>query len=186
MAPTDTADPLMTIINALKPLKSDERHRAVDAAMTYLGETKKAPAAEARETAPEGGGDESYPVAANRWMKQNGVSPDELDQVFLFNGDGSFDIHSAPGKSKREQTLNTYILTGVGQFLATNTKTFADKLARGFCESIGCLDAANHAAHIKNYTGSEFSGSKSKGYTVTNVGLKRGAALVKELASTAK
>jgi hypothetical protein len=105
--------------------------------------------------------------------------------VFHFNDDGTFDIHDAPGKSKKEKTLNTYILTGVGKYLTTKTRDFDDSMARGFCESIGCYDPANHASHLKN-KGSEFSGDKNKGYSLTNVGVKRGAALVKELAGAVK
>ena len=45
--------------------------------------------------------------------------------------------------------------------------------------------AANHAVHLKNNRG-EFSGHKQRGYTLTNVGMKRGAAIVKELLGTAK
>jgi hypothetical protein len=118
-------------------------------------------------------------------MQQYSVSPEELDQVFHFKGDGIFDIHDAPGKSKKEKTLNTYILTGVGRFLITNNREFDDQTVRGFCETIGCYDRANHAAYMKA-KGPEFSGDKKKGYSLTNVGVKRGATLVKEVAATAK
>jgi hypothetical protein len=63
---------------------------------------------------------------------------------------------------------------------------FENAMARGFCEKIGCYDQANHAVHLKKNKGGEFSGDKNKGYTLTSVGMKRGAALVKELAGAAK
>ena len=90
-----------------------------------------------------------------------------------------------PGRSKKEKTLNAYILTGLGRFLTKNDRVFDDALARGFCETIGCYDPANHAAHLKD-KGPEFTGDKSRGYSVTNLGIKRGAALVKEHAGAAK
>ncbi|SRR5579871_696682 len=189
MAETDTTNALTTIIKALTPLSSGERRRTVDAAMLFLGETAEAPPAEPKTgTTPagKGAGDGGYPTGVNERMKQHGVPAEELDQVFHFNGDGSFDIHDAPGRSKREKTLNTYILTGFGKFLATGDRAFDDAMARGFCETIGCYDAANHAAHLKKYKGPEFSGDKSKGYSLTNAGLKRGAALVKEIAGAAQ
>lgn len=187
MSNTDTTKALTTIINALMPLTSDERHRTVDSAMLFLGETpsvqaeRKSLAADQGNT-PSGGG---YPPRITSWMKKYGVSADELDQVFHFKDDGSFDIHDAPGKSKKEKSLNTYILTGVGKYLTSDERVFDDALAREFCQTIGCFDQANHAAHLKD-KGPEFSGGKSKGYSITNAGVKRGAALVKELASVAK
>jgi hypothetical protein len=54
-------------------------------------------------------------------------------------------------------------------------------MARQFCERIGCYDQANHAAHIKN-RGNEFTGDKNRGYSLTNPGIKKGVALIKELA----
>jgi hypothetical protein len=176
MPATDTTAVLMTIVKALTPLSSEERNRTVDAAMLFLGETTKA-------LNDSGAG--SYPARVDAWMKQYGVSAKELDRVFHFNADGSFAIHDSPGKSKRDKTLHTYILVGIGNFLTTNDRAFDDKLARRFCKTIGCYDAPNHAAFLRN-KGPEFSGDKSKGYSLTKIGVKRSAALVKELARAAK
>lgn len=182
MASTDTTSALTSIINILTPLTSEDRHRTVNAAMLFLGETVKAPGPAGTG---KGVGEGSNPGAVGAWMTQYGVSQDQMDQVFHFNNDGSFSIHDAPGRSKKEKTLNTYILTGLGKFLMTNDRAFDNSMARGFCETIGCVDPGNHAAYLKN-KGPEFSGDKNKGYSLTNVGVKRGAALVKELASAAK
>jgi hypothetical protein len=125
-------------------------------------------------------------------MKQNDVSSEELDvsseeldQVFHFGDEGTFDLLHSPGKSKKEQTTNTYILTGLGRYLAANDRSFDDATARGFCETIGRFDSTNHATYVKKNKG-EFSGDKTKGDSLTNVGVKRGAALVKEVAGGAK
>lgn len=187
MTDPEAPDALMTIIKVLAPLGSEDRHRTVDAAMVYLGERARAATAASKSgdaTAGKDINDGDYPPAVITWMKQYGISAEELDKTFHFDGSG-FDIHGSPGRSKREKTLNTYILTGVGTFLATNGRAFEDAIARGFCETIGCYDPANHAKHIKD-KGPEFSGDKKKGYTLTNVGIKRGAELVKELAGAAK
>jgi len=125
-----------------------------------------------------------YSPHITKWMKQNDVSSEELDRVFHFDGD-TFDLLHAPGKSKKEQTTNTYILTGLGKYLAANDRSFDDATARGFCETIGCFDSTNHATYVKKNKG-EYSGDKTKGYSLTNVGVKRGAALVKEVAGGAK
>lgn len=181
-------DPLTAIVSALKPLDSDERRRTVEAALHYLGEA--AFTSTERHCTNERGhvGDyaSDYPAAVATWLKQNDVTTDELDQTFHFNPDGTFDIHDVPGKSKKEKSLNTYILTGLGHYLATSSYEFDDATARGFCQSLGCYDNANHATHMKEYKGAEFTGDKNRGYTITKPGVRRGAALVKELASLAR
>jgi hypothetical protein len=177
---------LTSIIEALKSLSSEERQRTVNAAMMFLGETmvpkpKPAGGGAAEEDHDDGAGGD-HPVHRSKWMKQYGVSAEELDQVFHFNSDGSFDLLDAPGKSKKEQMLNTYILAGLGKYLSSGgDRGFDDATARQFCETIRCYDQANHAAHLKN-RGPEFTGDKNKGYSLTNPGVKRGAALVKEVA----
>jgi len=188
MSEADTTDPLVSIIASLKPLTSEERRRTVDAAMLYLGESSGAippmlnPANVQKAKDAVGGG---YPDAVRKWASDNEISNVELDRVYDFKDDGSFVIHDAPGRSKKDKTLNAYILAGVGKFLTTNDRAFDDKLARGFCEVIGCYDSPNHAKYLAE-KGAEFSGDKSKGYSLSNVGLRRAAALVKELASTDK
>lgn len=193
---SSAADPttkaLTTIIDALTPLSSEERHRTVGAAMIFLGETVAAPQrknAEAGKTGDKPSDDDDtdgqYSPFILKWMKQHSVSAEELDQVFHFGPENSFDLLHAPGKSKKEQTLNTYILTGLGHYLAsTGDRSFDDATARAFCERIGCYDQANHAAHLKS-RGPEFTGEKSRGYGLTNPGIRRGAALVKEVSNSA-
>jgi biotin operon repressor len=117
-------------------------------------------------------------------MQQNGISTEELDQVFQFKADG-FEIHNVPGTSKKEKTQNAYVLTGLGTFLTKNDRTFTDAMARDFCKTIGCFDPPNHAKYLKE-KGSEFSGDKSRGYLLSNVGVKRGAMIVRELAAKPK
>ncbi|MFN3623982.1 MAG: hypothetical protein ACK4TP_07960 [Hyphomicrobium sp.] len=183
----DPEEALLSLVRILKPLPSEERHRAVMAAMTYLGENfapiKQQPSADNSSAASTGGGDGDYPKAVEGWMKKEGVTPDELDQVIQFHPDGTFAIHSVPGKTKKEQTLNAYVLTGVCTFLTTGERTFQDAVARQICADIGCLDKSNHAATLGD-AGPEFSGDKNKGYSLSNVGIKRGAVIVKELAGT--
>jgi hypothetical protein len=179
---------LTAIINALTPLSSEERHRHVNAAMLFLGE-RQAPADDKQTRAESGTNDvvgRSHSAAVSRWMADNDISTQDLDRVFHIKDDGNFDLHDVPGKSKKEQTLNTYILTGVGKFLTTDGRAFDDSTARDFCEKIGCYDGPNHAAQLKKNKGGELSGDKKQGYALTNIGMKRGAALVKELAGAAK
>lgn len=187
-ADDDSSGALTAVIRVLRPLSSEDRHRTVGAAMVFLGETAtlKFVGGDAGATgvgAGDTGGD--YAPAAIKWMEQNQISAEELDMVFQFKGDGTFEIHDAPGKSKKEKTLNTYVLTGLGAYIVKGGRNFTDSMARAYCETLGCLDRPNHATYLKE-KGNEFSGDKTNGYALSNPGVRRGATLVKELASRAK
>jgi hypothetical protein len=178
---------LTAIIETLAALAPEDRQRTVQAAMMFLGTPTK-PAVDRQLADEEDHGEdtaaEDYPAAAEKWMAQNHVSRDQLGRAFHFKGDGKFELHDAPGASKRERALNTYILTGVGKYLATENREFDDATARAFCKKIGCFDAANHSYTIKSNKGGEFSGDTKAGFMVTNIGLKRGAELVKALGAS--
>jgi hypothetical protein len=114
-------------------------------------------------------------------MKQYGISIDELQQVLQL-GSGTADVIAGdiPGKNKKEKTYNAYVLTGLASLLSSGNTTFDDKSARELCERFGCYDQANHSSTIKD-RGNEFNGTKDTGWNLTAPGLKRGAALVKEM-----
>ncbi len=167
------------IIAILTPLPSEERSRVMNAAMMLLGEAS--PKLGAVSTDDEVGAVSNLSPRAKAWMKQNSVTNEELEQVFHMSETGTEVIAShIPGKNKKEQTYNAYILTGIAQLLATGNPSFQDKTARTLCESSGCYDSANHSAHLKD-RGNEFTGTKDKGWTLTAPGLKRGAEVIKEL-----
>ena len=118
----DSEEALLGLVRLLKPMTSEERHRAVNAAMTYVGE----PFSPANGSPSGGGGRASadnaggggvdlggYPKAVAAWMKQYDISPEVLDPIIQFQEDGTFAIHDVPGKTKKEQSLNVYTLTGV-------------------------------------------------------------------------
>jgi hypothetical protein len=173
------------LLEVLKPLGSEERKRAIRAAMILLGDgqpdatlTGDAQGAETGQLGDLG----DLPLRARTWMKQNGISSTQLQQVFHLSKDGAEVIASVPGKSKKEQTYNAYVLVGLGQLLSTGSAMFQDKSARALCESSGCYDSANHSVHLKN-RGNEFTGTKDKGWTLTVPGLQRAAEIVKGMSS---
>jgi len=178
MADVQQIAAVTTIVDALTPFSSEERHRIIRAALAFLGE-----APPTAPTAPEEPvhalGD--LPPRARAWLKQNGVASEDLLQSFhLADGNAELIASQLPGKSKKEQTYSAYILTGIGRLLATGDAVFDDKLARSACETYGCYDSANHSAHLRD-RGNEFTGNKDKGWTLTAPGLRRGAELIKEM-----
>jgi hypothetical protein len=190
MMENDTKNVLMEettkVVQVLTPLSTTDRARLVIAAFAILGDavpniTPRNIVRNAREGAAAEGGDiGDLPLRARTWMNQNGISSAELEQVFHLAESDVEVIATVPGKNKKEQTYNAYILTGVGQLLLAGTAAFSDKAARALCESSGCYDQANHSASIRD-RGNEFTGTKDKGWTLTAPGLKRAAEIVKGL-----
>ena len=181
-----TTEIVSEIVELLTPLDSAERTRAIKASLVLLDE--EVPTGPSRVGADSGtspledaGETSMLPTRARTWMKQTGVSLEELQQVFHL-ADGSAEVIAGeiPGKNKKEKTYNAYVLTGLSKLLSTGAAAFDDKTARGLCESSGCYDKANHSVTIKD-RGNEFTGTKEKGWTLTAPGLKRAAALVKEM-----
>jgi hypothetical protein len=182
----DGTQTLTQMIKILQPLSSDERHRNIEAALTFLGD--KGFAATSKPNQPSdgggGGGDHDHPAARAGRMKQYGIASAHVERVFDFRDDGTFAILDVPGSAMREQTLNIYILTGLGTFLATGGRQFADPLARAYCEEHSCLDGPNHSKTLGGKH-PEFSGDKNNGWSITVPGIKRGAELVKQVAEAA-
>lgn len=174
-------DAMTKVVEVLSPLSSEDRARVIGAALALMGDaqSKTAPL---KPVEPELDDAEFGPLSprARSWMSQHGVSAAELQQMFhAVNGEVEV-IATIPGRNKKDQTYNAYVLAGLSQLLATGTPAFTDKAARALCEASGCYDSANHAAHLKA-KGNEFTGSKDKGWTLTAPGLRRAADMVKEL-----
>jgi hypothetical protein len=174
------------VVDVLSPLSSEDRTRVVIAAFTILGDAlsditpRKAVRAVDAGGMIEGGDLRDLPLRARTWMNQTSLSAAEIQQVFHV-AEGNVEVIAAvPGRNKKEQTYNAYILAGLGQLLLTGSAVFSDKAARALCESSGCYDQANHSASIRD-RGNEFTGTKDKGWTLTAPGLRRGAELIKDL-----
>jgi hypothetical protein len=182
MAEIKVTEVVARIVDILTPLSSEERKRVISASLTLLGDEaasfRKTGAGASHESGEEAG---DFSPRAQVWMRQNSISTDELQQVFHL-ADGAVEVIASeiPGKNAKEKTYSSYVLTGIARLLATGEPSFDDKSARALCKSSGCFNAANHALYLSD-KGNEFTGTKEKGWTLTAPGLKRGAALVKEL-----
>src|SRR5882672_4747126 len=183
MADKKTTEIVSEIFELLNPLPSEDRHRVIQASLTLLGEvaSPSKPRGEVDGSGSDAGGDSSISSRARIWMKQYGISVEELQQVFQLEA-GSAEVIAGeiPGKNKKEKTYNAYILTGMSALLSVGSSSFDDKSARALCERFGCYDQPNHSSIIKD-RGNEFTGTKDTGWNLTAPGLKRGASLVKEM-----
>jgi hypothetical protein len=170
------------IVDELSPLGSDDRRRAIKAAMTLLGEeTVKSEVADTDHVESEEA--MAFPPRVRTWMRQNDLSVGALQNTFhVENGAAEF-IAEAPGSTNKDKVRNAYILTGISNFLVTGDQRFDDAAARAFCVRFGFYDRTNHSKYIKG--GNEFTGTRERGWTLTIPGLKAGANLIKEIGNLA-
>jgi hypothetical protein len=181
-------DALLALVDILKPLPSPDRKRAVLGALHFLEEDwvplpRKKEEARLPEAPPEPNG--AFPAAVQSWMKKNDLTAEEVEQVFALE-DGKINIIAdLPGRGKRDKTITTYTLMGLGTYLHSGDRKFADEPARETCAQHDAYDGANHAATMREMK-SELTGDKSNGWTITWPGLKKGAAIVKEIAAGSK
>lgn len=162
------------VVEELTAFSSEERRRIVQASLTLLGDTSPI----SDDKAEADNGDSGFPAKARSWMKQHELTSELIGQVFHPGENGMEIIAAIPGATRREQVRNAYVLSGIAQLLSTGETKFDDKAARLLCEKGGFFDRSNHMKYMK---GTEFTGSKEKGWVLTTPGLKHGASLVAEL-----
>src|SRR5579883_2093777 len=171
------------LVSALETLESpEERQRAIQPALAVFGDA----AAMASPTLSGGGAAQnlkhadgvSVEIQPNglAWMKRNSLGMPEIEQFFHIDDDG-VSLLRAVGKGKREQTINTYLLTGVSALLKTGKAEFPDEMARSNCENLGCYDVNNHGKTLERF-GTSLTGSKKAGWKETVPGQTRAAALL--------
>jgi hypothetical protein len=175
------------LVKMLMPLGSDERQRVIQASLTLLGEASVGSAGGSKSLDGSGGsgkashGIHGLSAKANAWVRQSGITSEQLEEVFDIDGASVSVIASnMPGKNLKEKTLNAYVIFGVGRLLASGEGNFDDKSARELCETLGCYNSANHALYLSSM-GNTLTGSKDKGWKLTAPGLRRGTELVKEM-----
>jgi hypothetical protein len=180
-------DIVATLVEELTPLGSDERHRAIQASLTLLGEAPIQAVGGTKSNEQHGAEEDvgEFSARSRIWMRQNSISPEELLQVFHVN-EGEVEIIASeiPGKSNRDKVRNAYVLLGIARLISLGEAKFDDKSARALCASSGFYDKTNHMKYMKG--GNEFTGSKDKGWMLTAPGLKHGAEIIKELISAAQ
>ena len=175
------AEVMVEVVNLLTPLASEDRKRVVSAALTMLGETSIAPEISQQKASIDievmNDGTALLP-RAKTWLKQNGLTSSDLEQVFHTSSAGvEYIAPDVPGNNSKEKTYNAYLLAGISKLLLNGEPNFDDKSARDLCRTLGCFNEGNHANYLKD-KGNGLTGSKEKGWTLTAPGLKQAAGLV--------
>lgn len=168
----------------LEPLTPEERRRVVQAVLTLLGDdvsirVPSAASGTGESQVEEGDAIAKLPPKAKAWVKKNGLTIEQLEHFFHFdNGSVTCIELAGNGKSKKDKTINSYLLMGVAALLSKGEAEFTDAEARQLCEHFGCYDSPNHATFCKAF-GNNITGSKSNGWKLTAPGLTAAADLVK-------
>jgi hypothetical protein len=182
--PADSAnsavDAVSKLIKVLQPLTPEDRQRAITATMVLLGQTNAPPVALKAPIDVMGSGD-GISGKALAWMSKNSISRDQLDHIFTVEPEAIDVIASRmPGSSKRQQTVQAFVICGLKAFIRSGDPAFTDKDARELCQKVGCYDTANHSNYMKAF-GNLIAGSKDGGWKLTNPGLSEAVKIVKEL-----
>jgi hypothetical protein len=178
-----TVDAIPKLVQLLAPLTPEDRQRAISAALIVFGQpTTLKPGALTHQSADEQiASVAGISAKASAWMSKYSVTEAELEHVFSIDAD-SIDVIAGklPGKSKRQQTVQAYLLSGLKSYLRSGDVAFSDRDARDTCDKVGCYDIANHSNYIKAF-GNLINGGKDSGWRLTNPGLSEVAKVVKHL-----
>ncbi|WP_254513742.1 hypothetical protein [Anatilimnocola floriformis] len=172
------------IVAELESLNNDdERERAIAGARAILGMNPGNSPGAPRDSSATASGDnaeslEGISSAGLAWIKRNHITGDSLQQHFHVEDGKATLIGSPIGATKREQSINAYLFTGIAMLLATGKPDFTDKAARDHCTALGCYDSANHSATTTQF-GNKITGTKKTGWKLTAPGLTAAAALLK-------
>ncbi len=187
--PKNPAELALELYNILLPHASEVRQRAIQSAMTSLGESPIAQRDTVRssigEVAEEAGdfGDVKLGAKALKWAQKHGITRAMLDEVFHLT-DGGFGViaNSVPGASKREMTVNCYLLSGLRGLLMDDAPSLNEGETIAVCKRLTAYDKNNHTAN-RQAVGNRMAGNRPT-FTLTGPGETAAAELVKQMTRT--
>ncbi|MEA2239505.1 MAG: hypothetical protein QOC81_4229 [Thermoanaerobaculia bacterium] len=155
-------------------LAAAERQADPDETVTGRGDESRS------SDAAEGDLEGISPVAV-RWMKRNSLMSSQLSSLFSLGVD-EIDLvaKAVPGKSIRERLHSVVLLTGVASYLSSGAARMTDDKVREASRHYDAYDGANFATTLKSL-GSEVTGTKEAGYTLTARGLTAATELVRQI-----
>ncbi|MCH8824169.1 MAG: hypothetical protein IH984_11760 [Planctomycetes bacterium] len=180
------------VFELMEPLESEDRHKIIASVMALLGEKPTSPTTQVVGSTSYGGeddlsfGDRKIGRAALRWIKQNQLDTNTIEQVFLID-QTSVEIIAAfvPGSTKKEQTCSAYLLTGIKALIDKDDSNFTDTEALSLCKLLGCYDKNNHSTN-RSSLGNKVAGNRTSGFTLPQPGLKAAAEVVRQIAKNSQ
>jgi hypothetical protein len=197
-------DAMAKVYAALKPLEPEAQTRVLDYVERRLALVRGVPLSPARVTRPQppavvdepaptpepepeedlnetADGLEGVSPLAQKWMKRNGMTPDQISDLFSLGVD-EIDLvaKSVPGDTTKDKFRNVLLLQGVASLLSGGTARIThDKLKQAAID-YNADAGTNFAKHMKSFA-AEVSGSKESGYTLTTKGLNSAKELIVEM-----
>jgi hypothetical protein len=175
----------LEIYNILFPFESEVRQRVIQSALTLLGETLLAPVGRsaALQSTVIGFDDVKVGPKAMKWLQKHALTREMLDEIYHFT-DGAVEIiaSSVPGASKREMTVNCYLLSGIRGLLKDDAPSLDETETIAICKRLTAYDKNNHTAN-RQFVGNKMSGNKPT-FTLTGPGETIAAELIRQMTSS--
>jgi hypothetical protein len=176
------AELALQIYNILVTSDSEVRQRVMQSAMTLLGEARLSSPANATPTLEGDGGlgDLKIGPKAMRWIQRNAFTRGALEEIYHLENDGMDIIAgSIPGASKREKTINCYLLSGIRGLLRSDLPTLDEAETIAVCKRLTAYDRNNHTAN-RAAVGNRINGKRPT-FTLTGPGETAAAELIKQM-----
>ena len=175
------AELALQIYNILVGQDSEVRKRVVQSAMTLLGETAITAPTRASTQQGEGDfGDVRLGPKAKRWAQKNAVTREMLEELYHLSDEGMDIIAGGvPGASRREMTINWYLLSGIRGLLKSDVSTLDETETIALCKRLTAYDKNNHTAN-RVAVGNKITGSRPT-FTLTGPGETAAAELIKQM-----
>jgi len=179
-----------TMYPLLEPLDPQDRIKATSAVLAMFGQSLVASApvyvsADVSDSQPESYGFQTRLASnAQRSLKQHQLSVDGLTDIFEFSGaDVALLAADMPGSTKKDRTINCYLVVGVWALLRTDEPVFDDETAVQFCKTSGAYDGNNHTAN-RRALANRIIGDRKYGFRLTAPGLRDAANVIKSMISS--
>ncbi len=115
---------------------------------------------------------------ALKWIQKNEITRAQLEELFHLTGDTvEVTASEIPGASKRDMTINCYLLMGVRGLLQFDEPKLDESETLDLCKRLTAYDKNNHTTFRKN-VGNRMTGAKPD-FVLTGPGERAGAELVK-------
>lgn len=188
-APRNPAELALDIYKLLEGQPAETIQRAVQSALTSLGQglLQTPVAGSPRVAAPVASADFDdvhLGPKAQKWVQRHGISRAMLDEVFHLTGSGvEITASNVPGASKKEMTINCYLLSGLRGLLASDVATLDEGEVIAVCKRLTAYDKNNHTTN-RTAVGNKMSGTKPS-FTLTGPGETAAAELLKAMTAEA-
>lgn len=188
--PSSVTEVTTALYSLLEPLASEDRAKCLRAALVLLGENAVPEMSGASAISPAGTSavvtfDESEGMLGpklRRFLRQHRLMESQLHQIFHIAGETvELIANEVPGNTKKERTINCYLLVGVRNLIEGDEAKFEDKEALEYCQLTGSYDKNNHTTN-RQALSNRMSGDRRHGFSLTVPGLRAAAELIRMMA----